>query len=292
MALFIVTCEIGLRFTRLQNIYDYTALFERADPPLPWRMRPGVHVVSRGLSHQCPPVDYDIDSHGYRESLPAGPKRAGSFRIVTLGDSDTFGESVQLTATWPKALERELHARAGMDVEVFNRGVPGYDLDHFPTVLSESWSLDPDLVIVEICDVTGANQSSDYFFERQLFRWSYLYRLWIFVTLNGWNDNDAASIAGLRDLIDQCRRHNVPLLAFELQKGPRVIDSVRAQAQSGAKPFIDWITADEFVPYESEPCDPHPSAAMHARVAQQLAGHLTRKAMDRASLPTFTNEGP
>ncbi|MFO0983172.1 MAG: hypothetical protein U1E76_15815 [Planctomycetota bacterium] len=53
------------------------------------------------------------------------PKRPGSVRILAVGDSFTFGDSiVDVADTWPRVLEQRLRS-AGRDVEVLNLGWSG-----------------------------------------------------------------------------------------------------------------------------------------------------------------------
>jgi lysophospholipase L1-like esterase len=79
-----------------------------------------------------------------------GPKRPGSVRILAMGGSTTWGHMVADGETWPVALQRELRAATGVDVEVLNGGVSGWDLEHIVVALrqGELDALQPDLVLV------------------------------------------------------------------------------------------------------------------------------------------------
>lgn len=79
-----------------------------------------------------------------------GPKRPGSFRILAMGGSTTWGHKVDDDETWPVALEQQLRAATGRDIEVLNGGVSGWDLEHIVVALRESYldAFQPDLVIV------------------------------------------------------------------------------------------------------------------------------------------------
>jgi lysophospholipase L1-like esterase len=79
-------------------------------------------------------------------------KDPGRFRVVCLGDSNTFGLYLEPHESYPAQLERELAAlRPERPVEVLNLGAPGLNssrlLREFPGLLE---SLAPDLVIIMV----------------------------------------------------------------------------------------------------------------------------------------------
>ena len=78
------------------------------------------------------------------------PKRPDTFRIVTLGDSFTWGYVVGDTKEiWPYVMERELRER-GLDVEVINLAQPALStLDEQRTLDGIGWLFEPDLVILQ-----------------------------------------------------------------------------------------------------------------------------------------------
>ena len=76
------------------------------------------------------------------------PKKPGAFRIVTLGDSTTFGWGVDPEYTWQHLLEKRL-ARDLAGVEVFNLGLPGFTTRHGLGLLRHyALELEPDLLIL------------------------------------------------------------------------------------------------------------------------------------------------
>lgn len=77
-------------------------------------------------------------------------KEEGVFRIVTLGDSYTFGESVSTKDNYPEQLENLLNTKCkNSKFEVINLGVYGYDIQYMnERYLKRGAKYNPDLVIM------------------------------------------------------------------------------------------------------------------------------------------------
>jgi len=124
---------------------EYEGLF-RADGELFWSLRPGVDLQFQGERVR-------IGSQGLRgPEIP--PKRPGEFRILSLGESSTFGPGVPYEKTYSALLEehlREADARAGRDperVRVVNAGVPAYSsFQSLRYLRTRGIDLEPDLVL-------------------------------------------------------------------------------------------------------------------------------------------------
>lgn len=92
-----------------------------ADPALFWVLRPSTE-------HKPEQPGYmSVNSLGFRSEEFAAKKPQGSYRIVTLGDSCTFGDGVSNRQTYA-AVTQELLRKdfPGRKIEVINAGVPGY----------------------------------------------------------------------------------------------------------------------------------------------------------------------
>jgi lysophospholipase L1-like esterase len=108
-----------------------------------FRLRPG----SRGRMMNCP---ISINSLGFR-----GPEfsasKDGAYRIVALGESTTFGMTLQPDdKPWPEMLEQIIrqHWPTRRPVQVINAGVPTYSLqDSLDRLPREILPLQPDLII-------------------------------------------------------------------------------------------------------------------------------------------------
>lgn len=99
-------------------------------------------------------VSVSTNSLGFRDLEFSAEKPPGELRILTVGDSFTFGSGVQLEDSWPQVLEALLEEDRGQPVEVINGGFaagshwpPGY----VEWLESNGLALDPDIVIVGLC---------------------------------------------------------------------------------------------------------------------------------------------
>lgn len=119
-------------FYRLQPDLDIPLTDVMAPPEIRERTRWLFHTNSRGFNAREGPLE----------------KPAGTFRILTLGDSSTFGWGVDTEAAYPHVLERLLGRRhPGVRIEVINLGVCGYSSFQGRLLLErEALAYRPDIV--------------------------------------------------------------------------------------------------------------------------------------------------
>ena len=139
----------GFRYLRVTTDMEFNyprpgfikAFFE-IDPDLLYRIRPTVKQRYVSLTWQ-PLFELKI-----RDARTFGPKTAGTTRILTLGDSSTYG--VNTPRPWPLRLQETLDRDAGPGrFEVLNLGVPGYTAFQGRRLLeTRGERLDPDVVII------------------------------------------------------------------------------------------------------------------------------------------------
>jgi len=150
LELFVATPQQQMQVASPQQ----STIFE-GDPLLLWRLKPNLDhaiwdftVVSTNAQH-------------FRADYPIGAKPAGTFRVVCLGDSVTFGYRVppvwpdkptDYDPEWqpfPMLLEKELRkANPNRQIEVFPMAVPGYTTHQGLAWLRRDIDyLKPDLVI-------------------------------------------------------------------------------------------------------------------------------------------------
>ncbi|MCY4027367.1 MAG: GDSL-type esterase/lipase family protein [Acidobacteria bacterium] len=122
-----------------------------------YKLKPNVRVsavnpfndieVRKGIAFR-----FESNSDGFR-TQELEPKAPGTARIVTLGDSSTFGWGVNAAYTYQSLLEDRLNRRPGR-VDVLNLGISGHTSRHGRAVFDHyARALDPDLLVISF----GAN---------------------------------------------------------------------------------------------------------------------------------------
>ncbi|NMB75667.1 MAG: hypothetical protein GYA21_11135 [Myxococcales bacterium] len=120
----------------------------RFDERLGWSLKPGAVAVSSATG--CP-VEYRINSRGFRGPEVEIPKPQGVFRILLLGDSRTFGYGVPLEKHFSSVLQGYFRA-----TEVVNLGVSGYGVDQSLLALrQDGFAYQPDLVVLYLSHFGG-----------------------------------------------------------------------------------------------------------------------------------------
>lgn len=147
LALLLLLGEIVIRLTGADAPRMYTkgftaAEFARYDPELLWSLVPG---SSRSEKNN---IVYSINSLGLR-SGEIGPKQAREFRILSLGESSTFGIGVADNATYSARLERVLNsAGTQRTYKVINAGMSAYSSTQSVRYLEQrGLALQPDAVL-------------------------------------------------------------------------------------------------------------------------------------------------
>jgi hypothetical protein len=162
--------------------------FYLSDPVLGQRLAPGYRGWFAG-------VPVAINQLGFRDPRDyAIDKPPGTFRILVLGDSVTFGHGALLETTYPYLLEQQLKAwRKDVRWEVWNLGVPGYNTrTEFEYLRRVGPEYSPDLVIVGffLNDLSGNApvestlvRRSASMVQRAMQRWLYSYEFYRRVAL-------------------------------------------------------------------------------------------------------------
>lgn len=118
--------------------------FYLSDPVLGQRLAPGYTGWFAG-------VPVKTNALGFRDDRDyALEKPPGTFRIIVLGDSVTFGHGALYETTYPYLLEQRLKSwRPTVNWQVWNLGVPGYNTSNELEYLKRvGRHYQPDLVIV------------------------------------------------------------------------------------------------------------------------------------------------
>jgi lysophospholipase L1-like esterase len=121
-----------------------------ADPHLPFKPRPHSHLTGRSESDE---FDFDLrhNSLGFRDVEHPLTKEPGTFRILGLGDSFTYGGGATFEESYLWQLEQALNRRGGRQqkVEIIKAGVPRFYAEPERMML-EHYGLQfrPDLITV------------------------------------------------------------------------------------------------------------------------------------------------
>jgi lysophospholipase L1-like esterase len=126
----------------------------RADADLLWRNESGARKTQPVNPQAFGREDVwtlEINSDGFRGLGHSRRKPdENTFRILCVGDSITFGFSVDQALTYPQQLERLLRKRhPNRHFEVINAGVPGWSyLQGLRFLEVQGMALDPDLIVI------------------------------------------------------------------------------------------------------------------------------------------------
>ena len=149
LAVFVALVEVGVRligvddyfqnrFFVLNRALDYPDVFKK-DQQLFWRFRTDRSVTSRFFEGRS----YQINSRGLRGDEVGQHKTKE--RILTLGNSCTFGWAVTDEQTYSHQLEMMLDG----DYEIINGGIPGYSsVQGLRFLEQELLELQPDIVTI------------------------------------------------------------------------------------------------------------------------------------------------
>jgi lysophospholipase L1-like esterase len=116
------------------------------DPEIFFRLTPNLDLAETGN-----PRIFDLQTNalGLRSGEISRPKPPGTYRVLAVGDSCTFGSGAGSADTYPAQLERQLGAlRPDLAFEVLNAGVPGFTSYQALRYLEiEGLDLEPDAVL-------------------------------------------------------------------------------------------------------------------------------------------------
>lgn len=132
----------------------------RVDPQLGFGLEPDVALVLSFSEAAARSYHVRTNALGLRDDRPLASKKPGTFRVLALGDSMTYGMGVEREAAFPALLESQLAKRlAPREVEVVNAGVPCWGQWEETAFLEHrAGALTPDLVLLQF---TVANDVLD-----------------------------------------------------------------------------------------------------------------------------------
>ena len=121
----------------LGRVSLYNAVFP-GRPRLPWGENPAAYNLSLN----------NLDAMFAAHEIAAGPKPAGEFRVILIGDSSTWGFLLRPEETLSGQLNgMGLTAKDGRRVRVYNFGYPDFSLKKDRFILAHAARYQPDLVV-------------------------------------------------------------------------------------------------------------------------------------------------
>jgi lysophospholipase L1-like esterase len=136
------TMHFGLEMWK----YAKTLKMRAPDPEMSHQHRPNSHAFLLG-------ADVQINSLGLRDNEISTNKPPGTYRVVVLGDSTTFGWGVHFEETYPKLLEKSFNTNPPSAqwkiYEVINTGIGNYNTAQEVASLKDRWlALNPDMILI------------------------------------------------------------------------------------------------------------------------------------------------
>jgi lysophospholipase L1-like esterase len=128
---------IGHRGAETANLYGWG--FSPGEPIAVWDPDTGERYS------EC------VNNHAWRDLDRSFENRTGSYRILVLGDSVTYGAIVSLERLYTRVLQERFRAR-GYNVEVISMGYGGWGTDQeLEALQNEGMKYSPNLVVVQFC---------------------------------------------------------------------------------------------------------------------------------------------
>jgi lysophospholipase L1-like esterase len=162
LLIFVALLEVTLRLMGYGNVEIY-----EPDPRLYWRLKSNQDCYTK-ISRK--PVH--INSHGTRGTEFQSVKPPGTLRIVSLGDSRTFGWGLSEAESYSGLLQKLLQERLKQKVEVINAGVNAWSYPQMLVFFRERalpWH--PDIVILADANLwTQFSEQNDSVFVKKFMR--------------------------------------------------------------------------------------------------------------------------
>lgn len=220
-------------------------------------------------------VDHCYDIEGYRRTARVAARRSDVARILTIGDSYTWGACVPEHQTYTAVLERQLK-QVGRNVEVINCGKPGGQAEDMVTTIDQLTSYKPDMIIYA-ATITDFLPSGHGWEGHQAEEW--------FLP-----ENQQRFTRAVQSMQAKCDEHKIAFLAFVFFQNPsdsRLAEVARQIEQLLQAAGVHTVTiADYLREHASEdfriyvPFDDHPNQRCHSLIAQLLA----KSVVDRSAI--------
>jgi lysophospholipase L1-like esterase len=148
----VITCMILEVILRVVGYHPFKELLNGRELILrPSEIKERTYEATPNAEGSAWGTQIKINSYGFRDREYRLEKGSGVYRIITIGDSITFGNLLQAEDVYPEQLEA-LYEAEGKHVEVLNLGLGGYNtLQEVSTLEQIGIQFAPDLVVVGYC---------------------------------------------------------------------------------------------------------------------------------------------
>lgn len=134
LAILLVAIEIALRLL-FPQINILTKIIEPTSDSRNYILKADTNILYQGLYEKHEPIVWEINQQGLRSDRIEN-STSDKFRILTYGDSETYGWSIDIKDSWQRQMEK-----IDTNVEVLNFGIPGYNVvniaDHMQYTLPD-----------------------------------------------------------------------------------------------------------------------------------------------------------
>lgn len=139
------------------------------------------------------------NSLGFRGREVEQPKPAGRYRIICLGGSTTYSDTVSDDDAYPTLLEKELRkGRPRRDIEVINAGVPSYTTaETINNLAFRCIDLKPDAIVV----YEGINDYRTRIYKNFDSAYFHYRKIWNGST-EGWETGEGDMLGGINSLVE------------------------------------------------------------------------------------------
>lgn len=204
----------------------------------------GIHGFQRTETEKGR-MRYRISEQGFRNN-PVGPKGKNEIRIAMLGDSFTFGYTVNQDETIPAQVQAILDREMpGREWTVINMGMPGTSpWQHLGILENLGFALEPDIVVHQVFlgnDVQGTLERTGEYLEAFNVKWAEAVARWRSYNeprfyADYWLMDHSAAYTALRDAVGPQRVHG--FLAESIRLLPQY-DAERIPAAAARPPFME-----------------------------------------------------
>jgi hypothetical protein len=141
LVILIAASELALCLL-LPEINILTKIIKPTSDPRGYVLKENTKIRYQGLYEKHDPIIWEINQQGLRSDRIEN-KTSGNFRLLTYGDSETYGWSVNIQDSWQRQMEK-----IDPNIEVLNFGIPGYNVenvtDHMQLTIAD---YHPDMLI-------------------------------------------------------------------------------------------------------------------------------------------------